>query len=94
MYPDKIPIVVGRANILRDPTVIKQRFLVHDDVKFGQFIIELRKQMIALKPTEQIFCFIKNISLIGTMNMNEIYDRYKDADGILYVTYTIENTFG
>lgn len=37
---------------------------------------------------------VANVEFIAAALMSHVYERYKDEDGFLYVTYSGENTFG
>lgn len=63
------------------------------DLTVGQFVYVVR-QRIQLPPEKAIFIFVRNSMPATASLMSEIYDRYKDEDGFLYVTYSGENTFG
>lgn len=59
----------------------------------GQFVYVVRKR-ISLPPEKAIFVFVKNSLPPTAALMSAIYEKNKDADGFLYVTYSGENTFG
>jgi len=92
-YPDRLPIIVHRVNSTI-PDIEKHKFLVPKDITMGKFLYEIRKH-IELKPTQAIFMFV-NDNIIPPINalVSETYDKYKDPDGFLYITYNGENTFG
>lgn len=91
-YKDKIPVIVskGKANA---PELTKNKFLVSSDVTLGKFLYELRKHM-AVHNYEGIYLFINNVIPATNMNMGELYNKHKEDDGFLYITYSTENTFG
>ena len=59
----------------------------------NQFIYVIRKRL-KLKPSEAIFVTINNEMCTSSEILSDIYDRHKNTDGFLYVTYSSENTFG
>ncbi len=77
------------------------------DITVGKFVFEIRKHM-KLSPEKAIFLFVDNVLpptgsvfarfffliLFAAALMSQIYERYKDADGFLYMVYSGENTFG
>lgn len=69
------------------------RYLVPSDLTVGQFVYVVRKR-ISLPPEKAIFVFVKNSLPPTAALMSSIYEKNKDADGFLYVTYSGENTFG
>jgi hypothetical protein len=65
-------------------------------VTFGKFISEFRKKIPELKPEQAIFVFVGTTPPVmptTSLTMREL-EKYKDRDGILYVTYCVENVFG
>lgn len=52
------------------------------------------RKRISLPPEKAIFVFVKNSLPPTAALMSAIYEKNKDADGFLYVTYSGENTFG
>ena len=69
------------------------RYLVPADLTVGQFVYVIRKR-IKLSPEKAIFVFINNQLPPTATLMSVIYEKQKDEDGFLYVTYSGENTFG
>ncbi len=69
------------------------RYLVPSDLTVGQFVYVVRKR-ISLPPEKAIFVFVKNSLPPTAALMSSIYEKNKDTDGFLYVTYSGENTFG
>jgi len=61
---------------------------------------EIRKHMPSLKPEDSIFLFVQDkkekqdVLPPSSALMTTIYDKHKDEDGFLYITYSGENTFG
>lgn len=94
-HPDHIPIIIGRAEIINTPAISKNKFLAPQEIIFGKFIHEIRKNIPNLDPTLSLFFFVgDNILVPNSISLNELYNRYKDQDGFLYITYSSENTFG
>ncbi|KAK8480000.1 hypothetical protein V6N12_017222 [Hibiscus sabdariffa] len=59
-YPDRIPVVVQRADKSDVPDIDKKKYLVPADLTVGQFVYVVRKR-IKLGPEKAIFVFVKNI---------------------------------
>lgn len=94
-YPDRIPTIVEKANKSTDNIILrKKKFIVPRDITMGKFIVELRKHMSDLLPEESIFLFIQDALIPTTQNFDQIYNKYKDEDGFLYIILAGENTFG
>ncbi|GMH07178.1 hypothetical protein Nepgr_009018 [Nepenthes gracilis] len=92
-YPDRIPVIVERAEKTDIPDIDKKKYLVPADLTVGQFVYVVRKR-IKLSPEKAIFIFVKNILPPTAAMMSAIYEENKDEDGFLYMTYSGENTFG
>lgn len=90
-FPNRIPAIVEPCNNL--PPLGKSKFLLPEDITMGQFIYIIRKRM-NLDPHEALFFFINGRIMSSSTLIIEIYERYKDIDGFLYVVYSKENTFG
>jgi len=92
-YPDRIPVIVEKAPKSHAPDIDKKKYLVPADITVGKFVYEIRKHM-KLSPEKQIFLFVNNVLPPTAALMSQVYQRYKDEDGFLYIMYSEENTFG
>ncbi|AEC05958.1 Autophagy protein Atg8 ubiquitin-like [Arabidopsis thaliana x Arabidopsis arenosa] len=92
-YPDRIPVIVERAEKSDVPDIDRKKYLVPADLTVGQFVYVVRKR-IKLSPEKAIFIFVKNILPPTAAIMSAIYEEHKDEDGFLYMSYSGENTFG
>eukprot|EP01104_Vermistella_antarctica_P002763 TRINITY_DN12982_c0_g1_i1.p1 TRINITY_DN12982_c0_g1~~TRINITY_DN12982_c0_g1_i1.p1 ORF type:complete len:120 (-),score=37.37 TRINITY_DN12982_c0_g1_i1:220-579(-) len=92
-YPGRIPVIVEKAPKSDVPDIDKKKYLVPADITVGRFVYEIRKHM-KLSPEKAIFLFVNNVLPPTAALMSHIYERYKDPDGFLYITYSGENTFG
>merc|ERR1712125_54542 len=92
-YSDRIPVIVEKAAKSDVPDIDKKKYLVPSDITVGKFVYEIRKHM-KLSPEKAIFLFVNNVLPPTAELMSHIYDKYKDEDGFLYITYSGENTFG
>jgi GABA(A) receptor-associated protein len=91
---EKIPIIVGRSETKLTPSVTKFKFICNRLDTFGAFSMTLKSFMPKLDPNTTIFYFVQNSIPSPQSSLGEIYDKYKSADGFLYVNYCAENTFG
>lgn len=91
-YPDRVPIICERAN-KSIVDIDKHKYLVPRDLTVGQFVYIIRKR-IKLEPEKAIFCFINNRLPPTSALISEVYERCKDDDLFLYITYSGEHTFG
>ncbi|BBH03151.1 Ubiquitin-like superfamily protein, partial [Prunus dulcis] len=92
-YPDRIPVIVEKAERSDIPNIDKKKYLVPADLTVGQFVYVIRKR-IKLSAEKAIFIFVDNVLPPTGAIMSAIYEEKKDEDGFLYVTYSGENTFG
>ena len=92
-HPDRVPVILSRAENSVVPESSKTKFLVPCDLTVGQFVYFVRKN-IKLNPEQAIFIFVKNALPPISALMAEVYQNHKEDDGFLYITYSGENTFG
>ena len=95
-YPDRIPVIVHRAKSASSdlPCIDKHKFLVPSDLTIGQFQYVIRKRL-SLEPQKALFLFVNNSVPPTSTIISTIYDESKDPDTMfLFVTYSMENTFG
>ena len=93
-FPGRIPIIVERAaNAKTIPLIDKNKFLVPADLTLSQFIFVIRKRL-TLPPEQALFLFVGNTLSTTSTLMKELYSKYREEDGFLYVKYCGENTFG
>ena len=93
-YPNRIPVIVEKSDKCKElQDIDKNKYLVPDDLTFGQFVFVVRKRL-KLSPDKSLFLFVNN-TLIPSVNlMKQVYDQNSNRDGFLYILYTSENTFG
>lgn len=92
-YPDRVPVIVSKANNCDLNVIDKSKFLVPKITKLAELICIIRKR-IKLEPDRAIFIFINNVLPPNTSTIGELYEEHKDLDGFLYVTYNSESVFG
>ena len=95
-YPGRIPIIVNRSNSAGTdvPLIDKHKFLVPADLTMGQFQYVIRKRLV-LSPDKALFLFVNNSVAPTNSIVSTIYEEHHDKDTLfLYVTYSMENTFG
>ncbi|XP_073132967.1 autophagy-related protein 8f-like [Henckelia pumila] len=92
-YPDRIPVIVEKAENSAIPIIDKKKYLVPADLTVGQFVYVIRKR-IKLSAEKAIFIFMDNVLPPTGALMSTVYEEKQDEDGFLYVTYSGENTFG
>lgn len=94
-YPDRVPVILERdPKCTTVPDIDKKKYLVPNDYTVGQFVYIMRNRM-RLKPSVAMFVFIDNILPSTSECILNLYNMHKnESDGLLYITYSGENTFG
>ena len=88
----KFPVIIDRAT-LQTPKIEKHKYVIDGDMKISEIFCILRSKL-NLSSSDAIFIFIDNAIPRMTSTIKEIYQQKKDSDGFLYITYSLENTFG
>jgi GABA(A) receptor-associated protein len=92
-YPDRIPIIVKKVDKSNVPNIDKTKYLVPKDLTMGQFLFVIRKR-IKLRQEQGLYIFVNGTIPSTNEIVSNIYNKYKNNDGFLYVEYAGENTFG
>ena len=93
-YRDRIPVLVGKSPSTDAPNIPKHKYLVPMDLTVGQFQYVIRKQL-KLGSEKALFVFIGNSIPPASSLMGAVYEESKDPEtSFLFVTYSMENTFG
>jgi len=95
-YPNRICVVVEKAYREKDlPELKQQKFLIIRSLTFMQLKSAIMSQM-DIDKSKALFFFMDDtvISMSISKTMGEIYDEHKEDDGILYIQFISENTFG
>lgn len=94
-YPDRIPIICEQSlSSTQIPSLDKTKFLVPRDLSVGQFLFVIRRR-IQLSPEKALYLFVGRKIMAPTSEIIDgLYERYRDPDGFLYMTYSGENCFG
>ena len=94
LYPDRIPVIIEPMDN-KTPTAIKEKYLVPKNSTVGNFTINVRRHLCNLSSGQELFFFVNQSKLIGPgEEMNDLYEKYKNNDGFLYITYGLENAYG
>ncbi len=93
--PGKFPVVCEkdpRSKVLEE--MEKSRYMLPGDLMLSQFSYLIRNK-ITLETSRSLFLLISGkFSPTGNSLISEIYDKYRDVDGFLYITYAESETFG
>ena len=93
-YPDKIPLICEKDPQSNINSIDKTKYLIPGDLAVAQFSSMIRKKLEIEK--EKAFFLLVNgkHSITGDTLMSELYNKYKDEDGFLYISYSSELTWG
>jgi GABA(A) receptor-associated protein len=93
-YPNRIPCYISFKPGTKAPTLDKPKFLIPDEFKMSHVFWIIRKRM-NLLDTESLFFLVNGkIHPSSSTLLKQMYTDYKDEDGMLYIEYYSENTFG
>ncbi|KAL8468982.1 hypothetical protein ACS0TY_031981 [Phlomoides rotata] len=88
-HPDRLPVVLENAWGSQLPVLDQKTFLVPAVYTVGQFAHSVRDANLHhLAAEKPIYMFVNNIPLQTAASMSALYEEHKDADGILYMTYS------
>ena len=93
-FPTRKPLIITKSigtNKLND--LDKNKYLVPDDINISQLYYIIRKR-IYITSDQAIFLMNDNRILHSGDSILDAYNKYKDIDGFLYITYSPEKTFG
>lgn len=92
-YPDRYPVIVDRKHF-QDPDIDKHKFLVPNTTTMAFVINQVRSRMASHSSTDTTLFFVNN-TLVRVIDLiDNVYEKYHDEDGFLYLTYTSAPTFG
>ena len=93
-HPNKIAIICEKVPQSKIKGIDKTKYLVDGNLTIPQFVSTIRKKL-EMGNIEAIFFLVNGkIALNGNMTMNEVYKKYKDKDGFLYIAYAAEEIWG
>lgn len=92
---DYIPIVLEKSNgDMIYNSYIKHISRMPKTLAISQYLLFIKKYS-QLSKNESLYVIINNMYIPNTNDiLNDLYDKYKDNDGFLYITLYKENTFG
>ena len=92
--PDKIPIIVQPSSKSR-LTLSRRKFLTPKDFSLLNFMSKLREHVHNLHHNATLFLLLENGTIpLMTLSIDQLYHRYSDPDGFLYIIICEENVFG
>ena len=94
LNPGKIAIICEKAPKSNIAEIDKSKFLINDDITFQQFSFVIRNRLNIGKEEALFFLVNGKKVLTGNDEMSEIYSKYKEEDGFLYIAYAAEEIWG
>ena len=92
--PGKIGIICEKDPKSQIPNIDKTKYLINEEFNLTQFTKIIRKKL-NIDEKEALFFLVNGkVSLTGDLTMSEIYKKYKDEDGFLYIAYASEQVWG
>ncbi len=92
-YPDRCCIIVNKMKKANVPDIDRNKYLVPKTITIGQFIYVIRKR-INLPSDKALFIYVGNILPSTSDFVGNVYNNHVSDDGLLYITYSGESTFG
>ena len=92
--PGKIAVICEKAPNSKIVDIEKSKFLIADDINLSQFSLLIRKKLKMGKEEALFFLVNGNKSLTGDDTMKDVYNKYKNEDGFLYIAYASEEVWG
>lgn len=93
-WPDRIPIILEKDPRSELECIPKNKFLCPYDYSVQKFLTSIRIK-VNLPKDVALFIFVNGNDLVtGDATMKEIYDKKKDEDGYIYMTYSNHPVLG
>ena len=93
----KIPVICNKDPNCKLKSLLKTKYLFSTEITIDKFLKLIRKKL-EMEEDEALFivanCKSNKYALVGSMSFGEIYDKYKDDDGFLYLIYSSEKIWG
>ena len=91
--PDYAPTILERRG-QQTPPISREKFLIPRIMSGAQLMYIVRSR-VELQPSQAIFLLCNNVMITASDTVGELYRKHANSeDGMLYITYTVENTFG
>ena len=92
-HPDHVPAILERGGV-DAPPIARQRYLLPATLTGGQLQYVVRRRL-RMQKEDALFLFCGERLVPPSATARELHARHKDPDdGLLYVRYALEHTFG
>ena len=92
-----IPVICDKDPNCKLKSLTKTKYLIKREYTIDKFISLLRKKL-EIESYDALFLLVNSknnkAALVGTMSFGDVYDKYKDDDGFLYLIYANEKIWG
>ena len=93
-HPDKLPIILEKDPSCKLKEMKKKKYLLLKKSTISQ-LQEIIKRKTELPEKESLFLQVRTkYGLSGETTIEDVYSKYKDQDGFLYIMYTSELIYG
>ncbi|KAJ7244482.1 symbiosis-like protein [Mycena rebaudengoi] len=86
-YPDMVPVICERAASSSLPEHSKKKYLIPSAFTIIEFTYVMRNNLKIASETA-LFIFVGNGLAQSSTTLLEVYQKYKEDDGFLYLTYS------
>ncbi len=97
-YPNHVPVWIRIAVGSRlDTNCLKRnKYLAENEMSFAKFISQLRSdsRLLLIGPGEALFFLVGDQMVPNSLNMGELYSKYKSETDFLEITIDVEHSFG
>lgn len=92
-YPGFIPVIFEKNDDVTITQLKKNKYILNKNTSIGQLLYIIRNGL-DLSASQALFIFTGSEIPSIAHTLETVYEKHKDADGFLYITYATENTFG
>lgn len=93
-YPDRVCLYIEKyENCKTVPDLEKKKYLVPASITASQIIFIIRSKL-NIPKDKALFFYINNNIISGDTTIYTYNNKYKNADGFLYLKYNAESCFG
>ena len=89
--PGKIPVVIeeDKSSKLNDSGTLKFILKREDTISILNYLVRKRLNILNIGQEESSLMFLADKRIISfEISIGEVYDKYKESDGFLYLTYS------
>lgn len=93
-FPDSCPVIIEKSTTSQLKNMEQTKFILRKYLTLAQLIHTIRSK-IGITEKDSIFIIVgTNVTPQINKTIDELYEKYADNDGFLYITYCSENCFG